>query len=427
MLVAMNYRNFRVLIFSWTVVFSGWFMINADPEPTTDFSTRKILVWKGEIRGIYERRSQLKIAITLNKNPPNLEWSRESFRQKILSQSWPIYQEKSGRELAVFQPSELIWESTASPVGGRGEWTAQIWGDMRAENKKLLSLVSVGSYIAQWEEQTVYLEPHAFFQKKPAPLPTTILHPVDHKEMVLVDRGVLLYGQGMDSTEASFHPDFYQPNLGNLKEISPFYIDRYEVTNREYAIYLAKTQAKPPIHWRNGQYPEGEADHPVDFLSYSEVEGYARWAGKRIPSEWEWEKAARGAGVEIYQNRDETLGYTVDPRIYPFGNDYDKTLCNTRESGLGKTQSVYDLPTTGASPYGAMGMCGNVAEWTSSWYDIYPGQPFVLRGYGKIYKVIRGGSYRDDYRISRVHHRSYGGIPNLKEDRRAGFRLVKDL
>jgi formylglycine-generating enzyme required for sulfatase activity len=103
-----------------------------------------------------------------------------------------------------------------------------------------------------------------------------------------------------------------------------------------------------------------------------------------------------------------------------------RKLCNTNESGIRDTVSVYKLPSTSASPYGIIGMCGNVAEWTNSWYSAYPLQPFVLKGYGKVYKVIRGGSYLDDSRNAKSFHRSYGGNPNLREDKKAGFRLVVD-
>lgn len=397
-----------------------------EEELTRDLAIRDILEWKGEIQGVYERRTQLKILITRNHSLPSKKLNRDTLRKEILSQPWIVYQNQNKKELAIFHPKEVVWEKIITQKKKSDNYQAVLWGELRAKDKKSLSLVAAGSYIAKYREEYAYLEPHNFFQKKASTLPKKIIYPKDGKEMQLVDRGIFLYGQGMDSTEASFNPEFFTPNMGNLKEVNPFYMDKYEVTNTEYQFYLKETNSKPPLHWINGKYPEGQGDHPVDFLTYIEVEGYARWSGKRIPTEWEWEKAARGTGVDIYQNRDETLSYYMQTISYPFGEKYDPGLCNTVESGIGRTESVYDLPTLGASSYGIIGLCGNVPEWTSSWFESYPGQPFTLRGYGKMYKVVRGGSYRDDHRTSRVYHRSYGGIPNLKEDRRAGFRLVKD-
>lgn len=405
-------------------------MIPLELPEESDPALRKILIWKGEIQGVYERRTRLKIAIYRNHSLPKSQSEMEAWRQEILSQDWEVFQKGTDKILASFKPREVVWEAFSKPKGSKKEpklFQATIWGDLYATDQKTLSLVGNGSYIAKYKEEAAYVEPHNFFGKPKTPLPKRILHPVDRKEMLLVERGVFLYGQGIDSTESSYHLDYFQPNMGNLKEIAPFYMDKYEVTNSEYALYLQKTNSKPPAHWIGGKFPVGEESHPVNFLTYSEVEGYAKWSGKRIPTEWEWEKAARGVGVEIVENKNETLSYYIQAITYPHGDLYDAKFCNTIESGIGKTQSIYDLPKESASPYGILGMCGNVAEWTSSWYESYPNQPFLQRNYGKIYKVIRGGSYLEDSKVARVFHRSFGGNPNLMQDRKAGFRLVKDL
>ncbi len=419
----------RILYFaSGILVFVFWIHSGIrgveSEEEIPDYAKKQVLVWKGDITGIYENGEWIQIRIYRNFRLPQTPRSQEDFRKEILSQSWKIYG-KNGI-LGEFQPTDLIWErKSRKPNRENEEWEAKLWGQVLMPGG--ISRLHLGAYIARFREEDSYLEPHHFFGKKSAPFPRRYIHPKDGKEMVLVDRGSFLYGQGTNSMEASFNPEYYRPKLGNLAELEPFYIDKYEVTNQEYARYLRETNSKPPLHWRGGRFPEGEEDYPVDYLSYEEVQGYANWAGKRIPTEWEWEKAARGPGVAIYQNRDETLSYSVNAIPYPFGSSYDSYLCNTQESGIGRSIQVYDLPAKGESPYGVVGMCGNVAEWTSSWYDKYPGQPYELKGYGKFYKVIRGGSYRDTAWEARVYHRSYGGIPNLREDRRAGFRLVKDI
>lgn len=400
-------------------------LIDPNQEPEIDLAIRKVLVWKGEITGIYDRKTQLKIMIHRNNDLPNSMPDRDSLKAEILNQNWIVYQKKTKKELAVFYPRDLIWEKNLKN-SKENSYTAVIWGELVASDQKSLSLIISGSYIAKYKEEKAFIEPNDYFTKKKSSLPKRIIHAKDRKEMLLVDRGVFIYGQGIDSTEASFNAEFFQPNLGNLVEIAPFYMDKYEVTNEEYKLYLKETNSKPPAHWENGNIPEGKESHPVNFLSFKEVQGYAKWSGKRIPTEMEWEKAARGPGIEIYQNRDETLSYYIQSIAYPFGNEFDARLCNTFESGIKSTISVYELPTTSASPYGMIGMCGNVAEWTDSFYNAYLNQPFVLKGYGKVYKVIRGGSYLENSSNARSFHRSYGGNPNLSEDRRAGFRLVTD-
>lgn len=409
-------------------------ILDSDPSPSEegrDYAIREVLVWKGVVRAYYQEKKSLKIRIYRNHKLPLADKFREGFREEILGKTWTIFRDQTQEPIAEFEPRELNWEKISDHHQNPGEvWEAVVWGEIKPSvslTPLRLSQIMVNSYIAKYKKEYSYLEPHNFFGKKTSPIPKRILHPKDGKEMLLVGRGAFLYGQGMDSSESSFHPEFFRPNPGNLNEIAPFYMDKYEVTNGEYLRYLNETGTSPPKHWKNGKYPPGEKDHPVDFLSYEEVAGYANWTGKKIPTEWEWEKAARGLGVRFYYNRDETLGYDLNPIIYPWGNEYDASLCNTKESGLGKTLSVYRLPLAGSSPYGILGMCGNAPEWTSSWYGRYPGQPYSLKGYGTAFRVIRGGSYREDADVARVFHRSYGGIPNLKEDRKAGFRLIQPV
>lgn len=102
-------------------------------------------------------------------------------------------------------------------------------------------------------------------------------------------------------------------------------------------------------------------------------------------------------------------------------------FCNTSESKIKDTISVYELSTKGASSYGVIGMCGNAAEWTSSWYLPYHGHEISNPSFGKIFKVIRGGSFFEEKKKASSYYRNFGGKPNLISDRRAGFRLVKDF
>ena len=121
-----------------------------------------------------------------------------------------------------------------------------------------------------------------------------------------------------------------------------------------------------PYNWdrQARTFPPDKADHPVVLVSWHDAQAYAEWAGKRLPTEEEWEKAARG----------------TDGREYPWGNEFDKERCNTRESGIGGTTSVGQFSPQGDSPYGCVDMVGNVWEWTASDWSS-KSKTKVLRGW----------------------------------------------
>ncbi len=177
-----------------------------------------------------------------------------------------------------------------------------------------------------------------------------------------------------------------------------FFVARTPVTNGEYARFVAATDRKPPQHWKGKSPPEGIADHPVVLVSWHDATAYAAWAGLRLPSEEEWERAARG----------------MDGREYPWGDEFDPTRCNTRESGIGTTTPVGQYSPGGDSPCGCADMAGNVWEWTSS--EWAPGSGG---------RVVRGGSwggYRDFGRCA-----VRGGVDPVDSDDGSGFRCVSPV
>jgi formylglycine-generating enzyme required for sulfatase activity len=147
--------------------------------------------------------------------------------------------------------------------------------------------------------------------------------------------------------------------------LDPFYIDVYAVTNADYAAFVAATGHRAPKHWRDGAPAKGKEDHPIVWLSWFDAAAYAQWADKRLPTEDEWEYAARGG----------------DGREYPWGHDFSPEFCNCRATGVGDTTPVGSYPK-GASPFGCHDMAGNAWEWTASWYDE-----------GRERRVLRGGSW----------------------------------
>lgn len=385
---------------------------------------KKVQLWKGEVVGVYKNRLWIKVRIYRNQRISKLSLTeiKSLFTD---TKEFPVYQKVTDLKQGVLVVRDTVWEE--KHINKKNQFIEVVLvGDYKPDLSSKMKEITTDAYISSYIEEDFFTEPDAFFKGRYTPPRKTVFHPKDRKEMVLVSRGLFLYGQGTDPSADSFNPYFLEPKASNLKEMPSFYIDKFEVTNAEYAYFLKQTNTQSPPHWIGGKYPEGEGDFPVIHLTYREVERYASWVGKRIPTEWEWEKAARGPGVIEYTNRDETLGYQIIATKYPFGDEYDSLYCNSRESKIGKAQSVYELSTEGESPYGAIGMCGNAPEWTSSDYQLYPGHHIKNFSFGKIYKVVRGGSYSDSAKNSTTNARSYGGIPNLSEDRRAGFRLVMD-
>ncbi|OGS18446.1 MAG: hypothetical protein A3J83_07695 [Elusimicrobia bacterium RIFOXYA2_FULL_40_6] len=216
--------------------------------------------------------------------------------------------------------------------------------------------------------------------------------------MIYISSGEFLMG-----TEDGF--DYETPKRKVF--LPAFFIDKYEVTNSQFKRFVDSTLRTPPAHWKGGSFPKGEENYPVSSIAYYDALAYAKWAGKRLPTEEEWEKAARGS----------------DARIYPWGNDWEKKYANVRPMlGFGKPKPVGSCPE-GASKDGVCDLCGNVWEWTTSWFQPYPGNTKPDPNYGEKFKVIRGGSYRQSEVIAQTVRRDFLDPNALRID--VGFRCVK--
>ena len=230
----------------------------------------------------------------------------------------------------------------------------------------------------------------------------------DPNPMVLIPAGEFIMGS-----------DERMPDEGPEHKVylDSYWIDRYEVTNAQYKKFIDATGRHSPSHFQNRTYPVGKADHPVTEVTWYDAEAYCAWAGKRLPTDQEWEKAARG----------------TDGRMFPWGNEFDVNKANTpqRWEALkqeGDTMPVGSFPN-GVSPYGVYDMSGNVWEWTSSWYKAYPGNKHPSENYGETYKTLKGGSWWDCsfYKCgisAPVFNRSF--FIRTTHNKSFGFRCAKD-
>ncbi|QUV78519.1 SUMF1/EgtB/PvdO family nonheme iron enzyme [Chloracidobacterium thermophilum] len=219
-------------------------------------------------------------------------------------------------------------------------------------------------------------------------------------DMVLIPGGV--FRMGSPSAE-----DPAKPSEVPAHEVivSPFFIDKYEVTNAAYAAFVKATGHPAPPGWKNGTYPKGKDNHPVGNVSWEDARAYAAWAGKRLPTEAEWEFAARG----------------TEGRRYPWGNEFNRWLLNSAETNVGHTEPVGSFPA-GATPEGVCDLAGNVAEWTASDDTLYPGS---TRKLVPGTKIVRGGSFSLSGKYAAATKRTQ--VPPDTRDPALGFRCARDV
>ena len=209
-----------------------------------------------------------------------------------------------------------------------------------------------------------------------------------------------------------------------------YQIDKYPVTIAQYARFMVATNYRPPLDWKNGVAPPGRELQPVTMVSWYDAKAYCEWAGKRLPSEAEWEKAARGS----------------DGRRWPWGNKMDNTRLNTYYNvGAATAVTTY---SQGVSPYGVYDMAGNVSEWVADDFGPYAGSnaPLDIFAVKKAvaktaadramkvvdleitdarYKVRRGGSWKSDPFSTASFHRNFS-MPYYASDF-FGFRCAKEI
>ena len=192
----------------------------------------------------------------------------------------------------------------------------------------------------------------------------------------------------------------------HLVSVGPYYIDQTEVTNAAYYEFVKATDHERPRGWINGKYPDGKANFPVTGVTWYDAAEFAVWKGRRLPSEAEWEFAARGS----------------DGRIYPWGNLWESSRANAAKTADG----VREVGQGEESPFGLYDMAGNAWEWTSSSAKSFPNGREIPWSRLRL-KIIRGGNWQSDERTTKTFFRGFYGAAGEKEYNGTGFRCVKDL
>lgn len=241
-----------------------------------------------------------------------------------------------------------------------------------------------------------------------------ITWPNDGKEMVYIAGGS--FAMGSDDG-----PEVIRP--AHQVTVTDFYIDRWPVTNAEYKVFLDATQRTVPnyhVPWcdtaaynwdvETGMYPEGKGDHPVVLVTWDDANAYAAWADKRLPTEAEWEAAARGK----------------EGFLWPWGNQFEENYANTLESHHNATTSVGLFSPHGDTPDGVIDMIGNVWEWTSSLFLPYPynandGREDMTSAR---WRILRGASWINDSTVAMATSRLDGDFLFYNN---VGFRCVASV
>jgi len=192
--------------------------------------------------------------------------------------------------------------------------------------------------------------------------------------------------------------------------VRPFLIDLYEVTCANYAEFVKTTGHKTPRGWSTELCGPTSQQLPVTGIDWFDAIAYASWRGARLPTEEEWEFAARGS----------------DGRRYPWGNGWRANLANAGDSSNGSLVNVGSYPN-GRSPFGVYDMVGNAWEWTSSTLQAYPGSQLPKQAEGER-RIIRGGSWaRDDPPDWTTTFRGFAAPAGGSDYSKTGFRCVKDV
>jgi gamma-glutamyl hercynylcysteine S-oxide synthase len=299
----------------------------------------------------------------------------------------PSYQNTNFRE---YPAGDLMINLQEAFGNYQGKFVIQLFKDEALLDEKVLTLEPGTPCLVPKVEKTLSAD------KKP-------------DGMILIPSGTFSF-TAENTDQFIPYPDTKEPVT---IDVNSFYIDKYPITNTQYLAFMTATGYKPADtinflkHWDHGKIPAGMEEHPVVYVSTEDARAYAEWAGKRLPTEVEWQYAAQG-----------NAGYT-----WPWGNKFDSTRCN---NATGKTTAVNAFPK-GKSPFGVMDMTGNVWQLTGDVYNNGTYYFIIMKG-GSHYKptsswwYVKGGPQPNNW-----HQQLLLVSPSFDRNATVGFRCVKDV
>jgi formylglycine-generating enzyme required for sulfatase activity len=315
-------------------------------------------------------------------------------------------------EVGLAQSDEHDDASDSSDIGGAAEFVTTSeyvpsWDQpsaftspaRRGPRLWLVGLVIIGAIVVMLTvislKQRVNTEDNANVR----PTPTEPAVPVG---MVRIPGGE--FSMGSDRTNAD-----EQEKPAHKETVTAFYIDATEVTCEEYQKFVKATGHKAPAKWLDGSCPSGDALKPVTGVDWYDASAYAKWVNKRLPTEEEWEFAARG----------------TDGRRYPWGNEWKDEAANAGTTAHKHLAEVREHKE-GASPFGAFDMVGNAWEWTASKLVPYPGGRLAQEASDDL-RVIRGGSWQSDKDSATTTYRFGWRASGGKDYDNTSFRCARDI
>jgi len=342
---------------------------------------------------------------------PALDHSAERVEKQEISQSEPAVQEKVD-SLPFYERSAA---TVPAVLGASGSQELEPSPFSQTRKPLMLlggigGLVVLGGVFAVVSVIALVLMTRSMFFKQPQAEPvsvatmsnvqTTRPSPAVPVGMVLVPGGEFMMGRD-DGRLVEERP-------AHKVSVDSFYMDVHEVTNEEFAEFVKEIHHKAPLGWKDDNYPSGQGNYPVVGVSWNDANDFAKWKGKRLPTEEEWEFAARGP----------------ESRLYPWGNDWAPGQANVDSA----SHSFVEVGKfKGESPFGIVDMLGNASEWTASDFKAYQGGSLSPAYSGKTnLKAIRGGDYLVPKAYATAAYRLGWDSSGPQTDSRVGFRCAKD-